>query len=123
MLHPDMFVKSKQYPSERYFQGKHHLLSYLYLRWVSISSVLLCARANHRIVTEGTLPYHTQELTFMIAISKVQVPSCTLQTQQSRAEQSVCASWPLTSCVLGWLQPLLLPKHCEDQDVAGLSLI
>lgn len=89
VLHLHMFVKSKQYPSERYFQGKHHPLSYLYPRWVSISSVLLCARANHGSVIEGTLSYRTQELTFMIAIAKVQVPSCTLQTQQSRAE-SVC---------------------------------
>lgn len=88
------------------------------------SAVLLCARANHRSVMEGTLSYHTQELTFIMAISKVQVLSCTLQTQQSRAER-VCASWPLTSCVLGCLQrtSLLLPQHCKDQDVAGLSLI
>lgn len=61
-----------------------------------ISSVLLCGRANHRSAMEGTLSYHTQELTFIIAISKVQALSCTLQTQQSRAE-CVCVPaglWP-----------------------------
>lgn len=91
-----MFVKSKQNPAERYFQGKHNLLSYLYLQRVPISSVFLCARANHRSMIEGTPSYHRQELTFIIAISKVQVPSCTLQAQQSRAE-CVCVPaglWP-----------------------------
>lgn len=85
--------------------------------------MLLCTRANHRSAIEGTVSYHAQELTFIIAISKVQAPSCTLQTQQGRAE-CVCQLASDLWCV-GLASAHVSPpsQRCGDQDVAGLSLI